>query len=174
MRIFKCLACNSEVLCDNDRPIPEEAGMYQVKGKYIEIGEEDFGLAANVDEDADEGATAEGTESKRQKVVDIVHNNRLQETTFTKATYLAYIKGYMKNLMDKIKAADEEYAKTFAANAQAFVKKVVGSFDEWQFYYPDMGDEADYEQAIVILCKWQDEQTPIFYFFKDGLKAEKV
>jgi len=154
MRIFKCLACNAEVLCDNDRPLLEENGMYKVQGKYIEIGEEDFGLAANVDEDADEGATAEGTESKRQRVIDIVHNNRLTETTFDKAGFMGYIKGYMKTLMERIKAKDEEYAKVFVANAQTFVKSVVSDLDNWSFYYPDMSDDAaDYDTAMVIYCK---------------------
>jgi len=174
MRIFKCINCNAEVLCDNNVPVPEVGGMYKVVGKYIEIGNEDYGLASNVDEDADEGATAEGTESKKQRVIDIVYHNRLTETTFDKPAFMAYIKGYMKNLMEKIKAKDEEYAKTFAANAQAFVKTVVGDLDNWQFFYPDMSDDnADYETATVIYCKWEGE-TPYFYYFKDGLKAEKV
>jgi len=174
MRIFKCINCNAEVLCDNDRPLPEENGMFKVQAKYIEIGEEDFGLAANVDEDADEGATAEGTESKKQRVLDIVHHNRLTETSFDKAGFMAYIKGYMKNLMEKIKAKDEEYAKVFAANEQTFVKQVAANVDDWQFFYPAMSDDAaGYDTAMVIYCRWENE-IPYFYFFKDGLKGEKV
>ncbi len=121
MKIYKCVSAGSECLCDNDRPLKEEGCMYLVPGKYIEIGNEDYGVSSNVDEDAAEGATAEGEESKVQKVIDIVYNNRLTETSFTKASYMAYIKGYMKALMEKIKAKDEEYAKKFADDAQTFV-----------------------------------------------------
>jgi hypothetical protein len=180
MQIFKCHFCKKEVLCDSGVQLKIEDGMFVVQGKYIEIGNDDFGIGANVDEDADEGATAEGTDSKKKRVVDIVHHNSLQETTFDKAAYTAYIKGYLKNMVAKIKetvAGDEakqaEAVKEFQSNAQAFLKKVLSSFDEWQFFYPDMGDDPDYEAAMVILCKWEGE-TPFFYYFKDGLKGERV
>ena len=175
MRIYKCIFAGSECLCDNDRPLAEEDGMFVIKGKYIEIGNEDYGLSENVDEDAAEGAEAAAAESKVVKVVDVVHTNRLTETSFTKASYMAYIKGYMKGLMEKLKEKDADAAKAFAANAQTFVKKVVSSFDEWQFFYPNMDDDdADYDTAIVVLCKWETEQIPVFYYFKEGLKGEKV
>ena len=176
MQIFKDYFCGAECLCDNNVPLQVENGMFIVKGRYIEIGEEDFGISANVDEDADEGATGEGTDSKRQKVVDVVHNNALTETSFEKPAYMAYIKGYLKNLIEKLKelGKSDEEVKEFQGNAQAFIKKVITSFDDWQFFYPDMSsDDADYDTAMVILCKWEGE-TPFFYYFKEGLKAEKV
>ena len=179
MRIYKCINCNAEVLCDNDRVIPEENGIFKMPGKYIEIGNDDCGISANVDEDAEEGAAAEGNESSKVRVIDIVHNNRLQQTSFDKPGYMAYIKGYMRNLVEKLRAnntsADEIAA--FQSGAQAFVRAVVGSFDEWEFYYPDGGDEMDYETAMVIHVKWEGDdeaQLPIFHYFKAGLKAEKV
>jgi len=175
MQIFRCLFCNTEVLCDSGVQLKIEDGMFVVQGKYIELGEEDFGLSANVDEDADEGATAEASDSKKKKVVDIIHHNHLMETSFDKAAYMGYVKTYLKNVIGymKEKGADDESVKAFQSNAQAFIKKVIGSFDEWQFFYPDMGENADYDNALVILCKWEGE-TPFFYYFKDGLKAEKV
>jgi len=175
MQIFRCLFCNAEVLCDSGIQLKVADGMFVVQGKYIEIGGEDFGIASNVDEDADEGATSEGTTSNKKKVVDVIHHNHLQETTFDKAAYMAYIKGYLKNVIAKIKetGGSDEAVKEFQANAQTFIKKVIGAFDEWQFFYPDMGDNCDYDNAIVILCRWEGE-TPFFYYFKDGLKSEKV
>lgn len=176
MLIYKCIFTGAEVLCDEGRPVQVDGAMFTVKGRMIELGEENFGIASNVDEDAEEGATAEGTESKKKKICDVIHNNRLQESTFDKASYMAYIKGYMQNLMAKMKegGADEATCKAFAAGAQAMVKKVVASIDDWQFFYPDMGDDCDYDASICVLCKWEDENTPVFYYFKDGLRAEKV
>ena len=176
MQIFKCYFCEAEVLCDSGVVLKEENGMFEVKGKYIEIGNEDYGISANVDEDADEGATGEGTDSKKQKVVDVIHNNHLTETSFEKPAYMAYIKGYLKGVVEKLKelGKSDEDIKAFQVNAQTFIKKVISSFDDWQFFYPDMSsDNADYDTAMVILCKWEGE-TPYFYYFKDGLKAEKV
>jgi hypothetical protein len=175
MRIFKCINTDTEVLCDNDRVMPVvDDVVYAVEGRMIEIGGEDFGLAANVDEDAEEGAVGEGTADGKRKVVDIIHNYNLVETNYDKKSYMAYIKGYMKLLMEKIKASgDEERAKAFAANAQTFVKKVLGEFDEYQFFLPSLDDNANPDEAIIVLAKWEGE-TPTFFFWKDGLKGEKV
>ena len=176
MQIFKCLFAGSECLCDSGVVFQEEDCMFVVKGKYMEIGNEDFGISSNVDEDAEEGAAGEGTDSKKQKVIDIIHNNSLTETSFEKKAYMAYIKGYLKNLVDHMKenGKSDEDIKAFQSSAQTFIKKVLGSFDDYQFFYPDMSsDDADYDTAMVILCKW-DGETPYFYYFKDGLKAEKV
>ena len=176
MQIFKCYFCDAEVLCDSGIVLNEENGMFVIKGKYMEIGNEDYGISANVDEDAEEGATGEGTESKKARVVDVIHNNSLTETSFEKPAYMAYIKGYLKGVVEKMKelGKSDEEVKQFQVNAQTFIKKVISSFDDWQFFYPDMSsDNADYDTAMVILCKWEGE-TPYFYYFKDGLKAEKV
>ena len=176
MQIFKCLFCNAEVICDNNVQFKVEDGMFVVKGNYIEIGEEDFGIGANVDEDAEEGAAAEGADSSKKKVIDLVHHNTYVETSFEKPAYMAYVKGYLKGVIEKMKSSgkSDEDVKAFQQNAQAFIKKVIGSFDDWQFYYPDMSDDAaDYDTALVILVKW-DGETPYFYYFAEGLKGEKV
>ena len=168
MRIYKCNISSDEVLCDNDRPLAEEDGVvYAVPGKYIEIGGEDFGLAANVDEDAGEGATGDGDDASKERILDIVHQNRLVETSFDKKSYMATIKAYMKKVKESID--DEEEAKKFVAGAQVFVKKVIGDFDEFQFF---LGESMS-DEGIVVLCKWEGESCT-FYFWKHGLKGEKV
>jgi len=105
MKIYKCIITGDEVLCDNDKPLKEEDDVvYVIEGKYITIGGEDYGLAANADEDADEGATADATEEAKQKVVDVVHQNRLQETFFDKKSYMGHIKAYMKRVKERLGA----------------------------------------------------------------------
>ncbi len=170
MRIYKCIICNDEVLCDNDRPLAEQDGVvYVVKGKYIEIANDDGGISANVDEDAAEGATAEGTENTKQRVVDVVHQNRLMETSYDKKSFMAYIKGYMKTLKEKLEAEAPDRVADFQAGAQTFVKKVIAEFDDYQFFLGESGSD----EGIVVLCKWDNEDA-IFYYWKDGLRGEKV
>jgi len=174
MKIYKCIFTGTEVVCDNDRPFNVvDDCMYSVQGRYVEIGGEDFGLGANADEDAAEGATAEAVESGKQKVVDVVHFNRLVETFFDKKAYMAHIKGYLKALNDKIKAVDEAASTKFMANAQVFVKKVLGDFSEYQFFLPPLSDDANPEESIVILGKWEGE-IPTYFFWKDGLAGQRV
>ena len=170
MRIYKCIISGDEVLCDNDRPLVEQDGVvYVVKGKYIEIANDDGGVSANVDEDAAEGATAEGADSTKQRVVDVVHQNRLMETSYDKKSFMAYIKGYMKMLKEKLEADAPDRVADFQAGAQTFVKKVIAEFDDYQFFL----GESSTDEGIVILCKWDNEDA-IFYYWKDGLRGEKV
>lgn len=176
MKVYECIFCHKEVLCDNDRPLQEVGPMYRVVGKMIEVGNEDFGISANVDEDAGEGATAEGDEKKAKKVLDIVHHNNLVKYEhFDKAGYMAYLKGYLKNLIEA-KIKDAEKVKEFQGQVSAFIKaKVNPNFDEVEFFYPDMGDDVDYDNAICILHVWEDDgTTPVFYYFKLGLEGHKV
>lgn len=171
MKIYRDIISNNEVVCDNDRPFEEEDGvMYVVKGRYIEVGGEDFGISANVDEDAGEGATGEGVEDGRKKVIDVIHNNRYTETSYDKASYMAHIKGYMKVLLDKIEG--DEAKKAFQTGAQTFVKKVIKEIDDYQFFIPE-GNDEDPDNGMIVLCRW-DGETPIFYFWKDGLKGMRV
>ncbi|ESS64861.1 putative translationally controlled tumor protein (TCTP) [Trypanosoma cruzi] len=170
MRIFKDILTNAEVVCDNDRPMDVEGEIvYVVKGSYIEVGGEDYGIAANVDEDAGEGAKGEVDDS-RQRVVDVVHNNRYTETSYDKNSYMAHIRGYMKQLLERIE--DEEEKKKFQANAAAFVKRVIKEIDEYQFFIPE-GNEEDPDNGMIVLCKW-DGEVPYFYYWKDGVKGERV
>ena len=57
------------------------------------------------------------------------------------------------------------------AGAQAFVKEVVGKFDEWEFY---TGSSESLDGSVV-MSFWEDESAsgPMFYLFKDALKEIK-
>ncbi|KNH04185.1 IgE-dependent histamine-releasing factor [Perkinsela sp. CCAP 1560/4] len=170
MKIYKCILSGDEVLCDNDRTLEVMNDVvFVVKGKYISIGGEDYGISTNVDEDAGEGATADGMDDGQAKVVDIVHFNRLAETMYDKKSYTAYVKGYMKKLIENLEKTDPSLVDTFKQGAQAFIKKVLSEFDEYQFF---TGESMDPE-GITVLAKWDGEDA-YFYYFKDGLKGEKV
>lgn len=171
MKIFKDIFTGSEVLCDNDKPLPIEGDIvYTFKGKYVEVGGEDYGISANVDEDAAEGATGDGTADGKQRVVDVVYNNRYTETSYDKASYTAHLKAYMKKIVDTIE--DEAAKKAFQTKAAAFFKTVRENFDDYQFFIPG-GNEEDPDAGMIVLCKWVDEDA-IFYYWKDGLKGERV
>jgi hypothetical protein len=170
MRIYKCVFTNDEVLCDNDQPLKVvDDVVYEVQGKWIEIGGEDFGISANVDDEAAEGATAEGQDNGKTRVINVVNQNRLAETSYDKKSYMAYIKGYMKKLKERLDENDAARSAAFMAGAQTFVKKVIAEFDEYQFFLP----ESQSDEGIIILAKWVGEDA-FFYYWKDGLRGEKV
>ncbi|KAF8287141.1 hypothetical protein TcBrA4_0010110 [Trypanosoma cruzi] len=92
------------------------------------------------------------------------------ETSYDKNSYMAHIRGYMKQLLERIE--DEEEKKKFQANAAAFVKRVIKEIDEYQFFIPE-GNEEDPDNGMIVLCKW-DGEVPYFYYWKDGVKGERV
>ena len=58
--------------------------VWEVEGKFVVEKEGDYGIAANADEDAAEGAAGEGTATGEKRVINIVSAHRLQETGFDK------------------------------------------------------------------------------------------
>lgn len=170
MKIYKDIFTGDEIVCDDNMPLPVQDGVvYTKKGKYIEIGGEDYGISANVDEDAAEGATADGGESGKTRVINVVNANRYTETGFDKKSFMAYIKGYMKKVKDHLEEHKPDRVAEFQAGATTFVKKVVAEFDDFQFYLP----ESQTDDGMVILSKWEEEDC-VFYYWLDGLKEEKV
>ena len=91
-----------------------------------------------------------------------------QETGFNKKNFMTYIKGYMTRLKKHLEANNPSRVEDFMKGAQAFVKKLLGEFDQYQFF---TGAKMDVDGMVVFL-KW-DGETPYFYIWKDGLVKQK-
>eukprot|EP00668_Euglena_longa_P011138 GGOE01013517.1.p1 GENE.GGOE01013517.1~~GGOE01013517.1.p1 ORF type:complete len:168 (+),score=46.98 GGOE01013517.1:96-599(+) len=167
MRIYKDLRTGDELLTDTS-PIKEIAGgfVFEVSTKYIVIkSENDFDIGAN----ASAEETEEKLENAEKQMIDLVYAQRLQEASFAKKDYMNHIKTYMKWLKENVK---EEDRSKFEGEAQGFVKSMLGKFDELCFY---TGESMDSEAGMVILCLFsEDGMSQKFYFWRNGLKEEKV
>eukprot|EP00995_Heteronema_vittatum_P007283 NODE_2426_length_788_cov_944.763194_g1689_i0.p1 GENE.NODE_2426_length_788_cov_944.763194_g1689_i0~~NODE_2426_length_788_cov_944.763194_g1689_i0.p1 ORF type:complete len:169 (+),score=69.47 NODE_2426_length_788_cov_944.763194_g1689_i0:79-585(+) len=168
MYIYKDVFCGDEVLTDT-YPMKElDDAVYEVEAKYVTIStENDFDIGANASAEEAE----EGLESNSQQVINLVHFQRLVDTSFDKKGYMAAIKAYMKKVKEHLEAKKPERVAAFQAGAQTFVKKVLAEFDEYTFY---MGESMDPESGIILCRFGEDGMTQKFYFFKDGLAEEKV
>jgi len=107
------------------------------------------------------------------RVNNIAHSFNLQETSYKKAEYMTWVKGYMKKLLAHIEANKPDRLATFKAQAQKLVKYVVDNFDDASFYTnSDMNDEG-----MVVAALWPKEpkenEGPTFIYFADGIKEEK-
>jgi hypothetical protein len=102
--------------------------VYEVETKFVTVGGCD--IACNPD---DEGGDA-GTDDSEQRVLNIIESHKLVETNFTKKQYLLYIKGYMKRLKTYLEENNPSRVEAFQAAAAEFVKKVLGKFDDYQFF----------------------------------------
>lgn len=148
---------------------------------------EEFDIGANPSAEEQN----ETYDSDTVTVINLVEAHKLQQTSFDKKGYMAYIKGYMKKVLDKLKESNPGRVDVFQKNIQGFVKKVLGEFDEYAFYTGEgvsdisscvhfciklliLISQMDPEAMVVLQRYKEDGATPYFYFVKDGLIETKV
>jgi hypothetical protein len=66
-------------------------------------------------------------------VNNVVHSFRLQSTQFDKKQFLVALKGYMKTVKANLEKTNPERVAKFESGAQAFAKKVVANFKDYDF-----------------------------------------
>lgn len=127
----------------------------------------DVDIGANPSAEDAEEALEDGVET----VNNVVYSFRLQQTSFDKKSYLTYIKGYMKAVKAKLAETNPEEIPIFEKGATAYVKKVVSSFKDWDFY---TGESMDPDGMIVLLNYREDGTTPYVCIWKHGIKEQKI
>ena len=141
----------------------------QVTAKFVSKREnEDFGLKANTEEGEDESAV----NTNCVTVIDVVDQLRLVEITLDKKSFMAYIKGYLKAIKEKLEAAGKaDRVAPFQKGATELVKQLIGKWAEVQVF---TGESNDWEGALAYCYQVNDaDEGPTFFFFLDGLKQEK-
>ena len=122
-------------------------------------------IGANPSEEEENEEYAEGTRT----VNNIVEAFRLQETSFDKKGYMVYIKDYMKKVSKYLETKNPDRVAAFQKSAQAYVKKILADFENYQFF---TGENMDIDGLIVLLT-WRNDK-PIMIYFKDALEEMKV
>lgn len=170
MRVWKDIISGDEMVSDSFpyTEVFDGAGL-EVKGKFVSKREnEDFGLAANTEEGEDTSAV----DDKTITVIDVADSLRLQEISLDKKSFMAYIKGYLKAIKEKLEAAGKaDRVAPFQKGATELVKLLVSKWDEVQVW---TGDSGNWEAGLAYCYqKEQTDEGPTFYYFLDGLKQEK-
>lgn len=123
----------------------------------------------------------------------VVLAHRLSATGFDKKGWTVYIKDFMKviiatnttahqirmllltihlqKVLKKLEETNPERAAVFKANAQGAVKKILGSFKDWEMF---TGESMDPEGSLAYMNYREDGVTPYIWIFLDGLEQEKV
>ena len=149
--------------------------IYEVECRYVTRKEGDVTLdGANPSaegEDADDGAEACVVSG-----LDVVLNQRLVETGFSKADYKNYLKTYTKSLMEEWKKrewSEEKIADSKAKFTEA-AKQMLKKVSDAKFY---LGESSN-PDGMVALLEYREnasgDETPILLFFKHGVEEEKV
>ena len=123
---------------------------------------------------AEEPAAPEGVEM----VLDVIANHELKQVNMSKKEFMAYIKDYFKKLIAYMEEnGKKDRVEGFKKGAQAFIKFIIPHFDDIEIYTGANGENDEGEiVGGVCISYWEDDTAkgPMFYFFKDGLKAEAV
>ncbi|KAF8791654.1 translationally-controlled tumor protein homolog [Argiope bruennichi] len=173
MRIFKDLITGDEMFTDSSKYKLVDDCLYEVECVHVQRRQGDIQLDGANPSQEDED---EGTEDVVESGLDLVLNQRLVETGFSKADYKSYLKTYTKSLQDKWKElgmSDSEISEAKSKFTEA-VKKVLPKIGDYQFF---MGESSNPDGLIALLDYRENSdgtETPVMIFFKHGLEEEKV
>ncbi|CAL9736610.1 translationally-controlled tumor protein homolog [Monosporozyma servazzii] len=167
MIIYKDIFSNDELLSDAYDVKEVDGVIYEADCAMIKVGGGNIDIGANPsaedgDDDVDDGS---------EIVNNVVHSFRLQPTGFDKKSFLTYMKGYMKAIKAKLQESNPDEVSAFEKGAQTYVKKVIGSFKDWEFF---TGESMDPDAMIIMLNYREDGTTPFVAIWKHGVIAEKI
>ena len=180
MKIFKDVITGDEMLSDTFQMTVEyEDAIYKVPSKNRpkdDLGDVDVGCgdAFTKQEGEEEPSAPQGVEM----VLDVIANSELKQVNMSKKEFMAYIKDYFKKIIAYLEEnGKKDRVDGFKKGAQAFIKFIVPKYDDIELYTGANGENDDGEiVGGICISYWEDDSAkgPMFYFFKDGLKAEAV
>jgi len=171
MRIYKDVFTGDEMFSDSYKMKLVDEVMYEVYGKLVTRKQGDIQIQG-FNPSAEEAT--EGTDEAVESGVDVVLNHRLCETYAfgDKKSYTAYLKDYMKKLVEKLQEKSPDQVDLFKTNMNKVMKDILGRFKELQFF---TGESMDVD-GMVALLEYRDidgDSVPVLMFFKHGLDEEK-
>jgi hypothetical protein len=171
MKLYTDVFSGTEVLSDSYKITLEYEGVIgKIKARMVVKQEGDV--------DIGRGNEFKGGEEDEQskdpsitRVIDIVDGFNFQETSFDKAGFEAYFKGYMKKILGHLKANKADRVESFMAGARKFFDWIKQNFEDFSFYTP-----SDYDTDNIIIMSYYEgeDEAPTFLFTMDGLKETKV
>ncbi|CUS20523.1 LAQU0S01e08526g1_1 [Lachancea quebecensis] len=167
MIIYKDIISGDELLSDAYDVKLVDGVIYEADCDMVKVGGDNIDIGANPSTEGGDDDVEDGSEV----VNNVVHSFRLQQTAFDKKSFLTYIKGYMKSIKNKLQETNPDEIATFEKGAMVYVKKVVGSFKDWEFF---TGESMDPDGMLVLLNYREDGTTPFVAIWKHGVSEEKI
>ncbi|BGP00867.1 Translationally-controlled tumor protein-like protein [Rhodotorula toruloides] len=167
MLLYTDAITNDELISDAYDLKEVDDVVYEADCAMITIKEGEVNIGANASAEEAEETLEEG----EQRVNNVVHSFRLTETSFDKKSYMTYLKGYMKAVKAHLQETKPDRVPAFEKGAATFAKKVLGSFNDWQFF---TGESMNPDGMVVLMNYREDGVTPYMVFWKDGMKEVKL
>lgn len=171
MRIYKDIFTGDEMFSDTYKIKLVDDVLYEVYGKLVSRKQGDVQIEG-FNPSAEEAS--EGTEEAVESGVDVVLNHRLSETYAfgDKKSFTAYLKEYMKKLVQRLEEKSPDEVSVFKNNTNKVMKDILGRFKDLQFY---TGESMDID-GMVAMLEYRDmdgDSVPVLMCFKHGLEEEK-
>jgi len=170
MKVYKCVFCKDEFISDSykfEAPLGDKELLdvaFQVPTSLI-YDQVSCDIPDNSAEDENPGVA-----DTASQVIDVVSSFQLQEVPLSKAELQAYLKTYFKRVLDHLTAQNSPRIEAFKTNSMVLAKKLLGMFDDLQFYF---GSSVDTEAACAFAFYENSDLSPKMIFIRDGLKEEK-
>ncbi|KAJ8891545.1 hypothetical protein PR048_004073 [Dryococelus australis] len=164
-------AVGDEMFSDSFKMKLVDEILYEVYGKLVTRKHGDVqidGFNPSAEEMSDD------TDEVVESGVDVVLNHKLAESyAFNdKKSYTAYLKDYMKKLVDKLQETQPDQVEVLKKNANKVMKDILSRFKDLQFF---TGESMEIE-GMVALLEYREidgDNIPVLMFFKHGLEEEK-
>jgi len=171
MLVYSDLVSGDELFSDSYPIKLVDDLYYEVEGKNIKLDVDIDEALIGGNKATEPSEEDESVESTAITGINVVLTHKLQETGFTKDTFKSWLKDYMKMLLEKISSKkSEDEIKAWKGKMQLWAKDTLSKFDDYRWY---TGEKMNPEAMVVASGYREDQITPYFMFFKDGLKEEK-
>jgi hypothetical protein len=171
MRIYKDIFTGDEMFSDTYKIKLVDDVLYEVYGKLVTRKQGDVQIEG-FNPSAEEAS--EGTDEAVVSGVDVVLNHRLSETYAfgDKKSFTAYLKDYMKKLVQRLEEKSPDEVSVFKNNTNKVMKDILGRFKDLQFY---TGESMDIDGMVAMLeyREMDGDSVPVLMCFKHGLEEEK-
>ena len=161
---YKCVFTDSEMYSDSyPSKIDYNNQITKIKAKYVTLE----AVGADIGD-------AEDIDDQNVRVLDLVHAYKYEQTTFTKKSFVPYIKAYMAKVIEHMtkKGKSAEELDAFRKGSGEFVKYLMENFKEFEFYLNDQNST----DGACAFAYWEDSENdegPTFCFINAGLVSEK-
>jgi len=171
MRLYLDAFSGEEIISDSFDLVMvfDDAGA-EIKSKLIVKKEGDVDIGCGNAFGGNE-AEEEKADDQVEKVIDVVDCFHYKETSFNKADYSTYIKGYMKKVLDYLTKEKPDRVAGFKKGASAMVKFITANYADFTFYTPE---SYDTENSIILSYYKGEDASPTFLYFMDGLIDKKL
>ena len=170
MLVYKDVISGDELFSDSYPIKLVDDLYYEVEGKNISVNLDIDEALIGGNKATEATEEDEGVDASVVTGINVVITHKLVETSFDKTSFKGWLKDYMKALKARVEKSSPERLESFQKGMQKWAMDVLKKFDEYKFY---IGEKMDAEGMVIVQGYREDQITPFFVFFKDGLEEEK-